>query len=140
MSSDNEVEKPEITQEQEAPQERAMPQDKLQRIFRDVTRSFSRARSDLKEHFVTKMILEVFGRETRYFLFNPATPETLFLEVNEKVEVETEMRIHYEDLMRLLRGHLNPQVGMLSGRLKVTGRYEPAIYFFNLFESPDWEK
>ena len=58
MSSESEVEKPEINQEQAPQAERAAPQDKLHKIFRDVTRSFSRARSDLKEHFVTKMILE----------------------------------------------------------------------------------
>lgn len=137
MSSESEVEKPEIIEAQEAAPEKAPPQDKLQRIFKDVTKSFPRARSDLKEHFLTKMLIEVFGRETRFFLFNPQTPDSLFVEVEERVEAETHMRVHYEDLMRLLRGQLNPQVGMLSGRLKVTGRFEPAIYFFNLFESLD---
>jgi len=36
------------------------------------------------------------------------------------------------DVMRVVRGELNPQIGMLSGRIKASGNPEMAMYLFNL--------
>ncbi|MBX7138995.1 MAG: SCP2 sterol-binding domain-containing protein [Oligoflexia bacterium] len=42
------------------------------------------------------------------------------------------IRISQRDLERIARGGLNPQVAMLSDKIKVEGRAGLAIYFFNL--------
>lgn len=42
------------------------------------------------------------------------------------------IRISEDHLMRVANGDLNPQVGMLSDKIKVIGKVSFAVYFFNL--------
>ncbi len=45
---------------------------------------------------------------------------------------DTEIEISSQDLMRISSGLVNPQIAMLSERIKVKGNPEFAIYLFNL--------
>ena len=46
---------------------------------------------------------------------------------------ECEIESTSDQLMRVAAGHLNPQIGMLAGKIRVTGKNtSPAIYLFNL--------
>lgn len=47
--------------------------------------------------------------------------------------VDCEIESTAEQLMRLAAGQLNPQIGMLAGKIRVSGKStSPAIYLFNL--------
>ena len=42
------------------------------------------------------------------------------------------IRLSEDNLLRVASGDLNPQVGMLSDKIRVTGKVSFAVYFFNL--------
>lgn len=42
------------------------------------------------------------------------------------------IRLSEDNLLRIANGDLNPQVGMLSDKIKVDGKVSFAVYFFNL--------
>ncbi len=42
------------------------------------------------------------------------------------------IRMSEDNLLRVANGDLNPQVGMLSDKIKVLGKVSFAVYFFNL--------
>ncbi|MFM1847500.1 MAG: sterol transfer family, partial [Pseudomonadota bacterium] len=42
------------------------------------------------------------------------------------------IRLSEDSLLRVASGDLNPQVGMLSDKIKVQGKVSFAVYFFNL--------
>jgi len=51
--------------------------------------------------------------------------------------VDCEIESTAEQLMRISAGHLNPQIGMLAGKIRVSGKTtSPAIYLFNLLAPP----
>jgi putative sterol carrier protein len=47
-------------------------------------------------------------------------------------EAECTISVSESDLMKIANGDLNPQVSMLSEKVKVAGKSSLAIYFFNL--------
>jgi SCP-2 sterol transfer family len=49
-----------------------------------------------------------------------------------KSELECVLETKTLHLLRIAQGDLNPQLAMLSGKIKVSGKIEPAVYFFNL--------
>lgn len=49
-------------------------------------------------------------------------------------EVDCTIKLTENSLRRILDGELNPQIGMLSDKIKVKGRAELAMYFFNIIE------
>ena len=50
----------------------------------------------------------------------------------EKINAETHVLLSESHLMSIRAGDLNPQVGMLTEKIKVRGKVSPAVYIFNL--------
>jgi putative sterol carrier protein len=50
----------------------------------------------------------------------------------EKVNVDSIISLSEQHLMSIRSGDLNPQVGMLTEKIRVKGKVSPAVYIFNL--------
>ena len=46
--------------------------------------------------------------------------------------IDCEIRISEKNLMKVVNGDLNPQIGMLSDKISVDGRLSLSVYLFNL--------
>lgn len=107
-----------------------------------------RAALRLKPYLTNTIIMELTNSGER-FLFDwrgdaPAvtpiaretaisTDEALGVVVSpEKVNAETHVLLSEAHLMSVRSGELNPQVGMLTEKIKVRGKVSPAVYIFNL--------
>jgi putative sterol carrier protein len=55
-----------------------------------------------------------------------------FLVKKSNSEADTTIEMEERDLMKVISGGLNPQIGMLSDKIQVSGNPEIAVYFFNL--------
>lgn len=60
------------------------------------------------------------------------TGERLVVEAGDAPSSDCRISLSQADLMRVVKGDLNPQIGMLSGRIKASGNPEMAMYLFNL--------
>lgn len=60
------------------------------------------------------------------------TGERLVVESGDTPSPDCRISLSQSDLMRVVKGDLNPQIGMLSGRIKASGNPEMAMYLFNL--------
>ena len=47
-------------------------------------------------------------------------------------DAECKVILDSKDFEQLVKGYLNPQIGMLSDKIRVTGKTDLALYFFNL--------
>jgi putative sterol carrier protein len=50
----------------------------------------------------------------------------------DKLSVDAHILLSEQHLMAVRSGDLNPQVGMLTEKIKVRGKVSPAVYIFNL--------
>jgi putative sterol carrier protein len=50
----------------------------------------------------------------------------------EKINADSFILLSEQHLMSIRAGDLNPQVGMLTDKIKVRGKVSPAVYIFNL--------
>lgn len=83
------------------------------------------------------------GTETRYlFDWSGDSPSIKKQEAgqgkdaSEQVSPDCTISIHEQVLLRIANGELNPQITMLSDRLKIDGQSSLGIYFFNLVAPP----
>jgi len=58
--------------------------------------------------------------------------DRLVAEAGDAQTADCRVTLSQSDLMRVVRGEFNPQIGMLSGRIKASGNPEMAMYLFNL--------
>ena len=100
-----------------------------------------RANPRLKEHLAGQVFVEIVDSSERYLCdwrtadlktaLVPALPKSAPVQTDLEVS-ECTIRISEDNLLRVANGDLNPQVGMLSEKIKVSGRLSMAVYFFNL--------
>lgn len=102
-------------------------------IFLDETlRRAGRASDRLRTHLSGKMIFNIDNGRDR-FLFDWSNPSLEVTELKEDGgEADCFVDISEENLVNIFKGHLNPQVSMLAGKVRVKGRSSFAVYFFNL--------
>lgn len=80
---------------------------------------------------LTGTILIKLKNSTDKFLFD-WRGEKAKTEQTQSDEADCTITISESDLMKIANGDLNPQVSMLSEKVKVAGKSSLAIYFFNL--------
>lgn len=51
---------------------------------------------------------------------------------NERLNVDAIISVSEKNLMSIRSGDLNPQVGMLTDKIKIRGKVSPCVYVFNL--------
>jgi hypothetical protein len=83
----------------------------------------------LRPHLNGTILLKVRGGDR--YLFDGLAPEPA-LKVSQQENADCVIDVGEPDLLRIARGSLNPQVAMLTDRMKIVGRAELAVYFFNL--------
>jgi hypothetical protein len=106
-----------------------------------------RAGLRLKPYLTTRIVVELSNSGERY-LFDwredapkvSAVPREMSVTTEElttdaptdKVAVDAHIVLSEQHLMAVRSGDLNPQVGMLTEKIKVKGKVSPAVYIFNL--------
>lgn len=107
-----------------------------------------RAGLRLKPYLTASILVELTNSGERY-LFDwrqdapkvSAVPRETSVSVEElvggeapsdKLHVDAHIALSEQHLMAIRSGDLNPQVGMLTEKIKVKGKVSPAVYIFNL--------
>jgi hypothetical protein len=106
-----------------------------------------RAGLRLKPYLTTRILVELSNSGER-FLFDwredapkvSAVPRDVLLTTEEptpetstdKLVVDAHIILSEQHLMAIRSGELNPQVGMLTEKIRVKGKVAPAVYIFNL--------
>lgn len=88
-----------------------------------------RANSRLRSNLTGSIVFELDGRDK--YIFDWST-EALNIGPTDSDKADCVIKISEDNLMKVASGDLNPQVGMLSDKIFVSGRLGLAIYIFNL--------
>ena len=100
-------------------------------ILKDELRTRAlRDQGRIRAYLTGKIIIHLEDVKKRY-LFDWTTEELRTGQTDE-TEGDCVIVLSEEDLMRIAFGDLNPQVGMLSDKIRVSGKLGLAIYIFNL--------
>jgi putative sterol carrier protein len=116
----------------QAEQEKAMrrPTNAREVLTQFVPNRSERGEEKLRSHLVGKIAIDIDGPNENY-LFEWKSGRATVKE--EKASAaDCTIRLSEQNLMKVVAGELNPQVAMLSGKIRVQGSAEAAIYFFNL--------
>jgi len=107
-----------------------------------------RAGLRLKPYLTASIVVELTNSGERYLVdwrqdapkVNPI-PREVVVSIEEvtgesaasdKLHVDAHIALSEQHLMAIRSGDLNPQVGMLTEKIKVKGKVSPAVYIFNL--------
>jgi len=107
-----------------------------------------RAGLRLKPYLTASIVVELTNSGERYLFdwrqdapkVNPI-PREVVVSIEEvtgesaasdKLHVDAHIALSEQHLMAIRSGDLNPQVGMLTEKIKVKGKVSPAVYIFNL--------
>lgn len=106
-----------------------------------------RAGLRLKPYLTTRIIIELSNSGERYLFdwredapkvspvpreVSVTTEEITADTPTDKLSVDAYIVLSEQHLMAIRSGDLNPQVGMLTEKIKVKGKVSPAVYIFNL--------
>lgn len=119
-------------QQKQAEQERSVrrPTNAREVLTQFVANRSERADEKLRSHLVGKIMVRVEGTSEQY-LFELIKGRAQVQE-DSSSSADCTIRVSEANLMRVVAGELNPQIAMLSGKIKIEGKAELAIYFFNL--------
>lgn len=116
------------------PPERRRPAANVRELFEDVKARASRASPRLRECLLGTMMIELTSGKKFGLDWRQADLIIVPLEgdVSAYGAPDCSIRLSEDNLLRIANGDLNPQVGMLSEKIRVTGKVSFAVYFFNL--------
>lgn len=119
-------------QQNSAPQNQpAERRDKLSSLLEDeVPSRADRAGELLRQHIQGKVLLKLYDVNKNYVYDWSETALKVQTATNASAECTIEMSS--KNVLRVADGDLNPQVGMLTEKIRISGKTETAIYFFNL--------
>lgn len=89
------------------------------------------ASDKLRAMLTTKIIIELSETRRRY-LIDWTSKEMKVSLVSPEVGADTVMRMTEKNFQAIVKGELNSQLAFVSGAVALTGKTEPAMYFFNL--------
>ncbi len=102
-------------------------------IMGEIPDRAGRAHDLLRSKLKGKIQLNVTG-SNRYFI--DWSSAEIAVKKNFTGNADTTIEIEERDLMKVTTGGLNPQIGMLSEKIRISGNPEIAVYFFNLISRP----
>jgi len=82
------------------------------------------------------IVVQIDGKKQRH-VYDWSASELQSEVTEEDQRGDCLIRVSEENIMRISRGELNPQIAMLTDKIKVEGKNELAIYFFNLIAPRD---
>jgi len=91
---------------------------------------------NLRVSLAGSVVVQLEGSKTRH-VFDWSSAELKADVTEQDKKGDCLIRLSEENLMRISRGELNPQISMLTNKIKVEGKNELAIYFFNLIAPRD---
>jgi len=102
-----------------------------QLLLNAVNQNANRNNRRLRAQLTGRVQLNLRGSAECYLL--AWRSEALRVEERRDAEAECTIELGSADLFDIARGELNPQIAMLSDKIRVSGESRMAIYFFNLF-------
>lgn len=124
-------------EEEEEEEEASVPEEgqpEYEKLILKVQGLSSSNSENLRKQLTGKISLSVTDEKTG-FSFNWGN-EKLQVEKwtgTPPADVDCLVELSSSDLGLILRGKLNPQIAMLSHKVKVSGQFSQAVYLFNLF-------
>ena len=109
---------------------RARARSAKELLLEIVPRRSEGAAEKLRLHLAGKIRLVLTDLRESYLL--NWTSGNLQCSVSESEEADCSITLTERELLNIHHGDLNPQIAMLSHRVKVEGKIEHAIYVFNL--------
>ena len=99
-------------------------------LLTDLTTRVARANERLRASLNGSVVVQIRDSGRR-FLLDWRTDQPRVAEVQD-LDAECVINLSEDSLRRVVSGELNPQVAMLSDKIRVSGRVGLAIYYFNL--------
>lgn len=100
-------------------------------LLEEVPRRAQHADDKLRSHLIGKVHVVLNGKNDR-FSFDWSGQVATGSQVSGDESADCTIRLSEDNLMRISSGELNPQIAMLSNKIRVEGKLEFAVYFFNL--------
>lgn len=100
-------------------------------ILGDLVSNASRSSAKLKELLAGTILINLFDSGKRYLL-DASAGELKAQSVGKESTADCTILVSEENLKRIWQGDLNPQIAMLSEKIRIQGRKAVAIYLFNL--------
>jgi hypothetical protein len=91
-----------------------------------------RADPKLRANLTGKVLIHLTDNNTKVLLDGSSTEVTVQKVEGEDAAADCVIRLPDKNLMKIYQGRLNPQLAMLSGKVKVEKQATFAVYFFNL--------
>lgn len=102
-------------------------------LVSEVMERASRSNATLREHLTGAVLVEVTDTSERYFIdWRGGEISAKSIERGAAAEADCAISLTSKDLSRIASGDVNPQIAMVSDRVKVSGKPGLAVYFFNL--------
>lgn len=98
-------------------------------MMQDFGSRAAKANDLLRSKLKGKILLKIRGSDP--YLVDWTSSE-LSVKRSADSNADTTIEAEERDIMKIAAGSLNPQIAMLSDKMKVSGNPELAIYFFNL--------
>jgi hypothetical protein len=116
------------------PERRRPPANAHELMLEEVKARAQRAGTRLRECLLGTLLIELTNGKKFGFDWRQAELVVVPLEGELKGvgAADCTIRLSEDNLMRVASGDLNPQVGMLSDKIRVQGKVSFAVYFFNL--------
>ncbi len=105
--------------------------DVYQLLLDAVHHNANRLNRRLRQHLTGRIQFIIRGTDQAYLL--DWRSEELCIQAGREQEVDCCIEISAGDLFDIARGDLNPQIAILSDKVRVTGEARMAVYLFNLF-------
>lgn len=106
------------------------PRDLEEALLKEIPARAEQANPRLREQLTGTLLLELSDVRKKYLL--DWREEKLKVKENGGGDADCKMYIKHADLWKIFNGTLNPQIAMLSEKIKIEGKLSLAIYLFNL--------
>ncbi|MCO6431725.1 MAG: SCP2 sterol-binding domain-containing protein [Deltaproteobacteria bacterium] len=116
--------------ERAAPERSRKARDAKELLTEEILYRSQRANAHLKNCLSGKIIFDLDGKGERYFI--DWSGDTLKSGPCEDSDGDCVIKVSEATLMKIASGDLNPQVAMLSDKVKIQGKSSLAMYIFNL--------
>jgi len=117
------------SEENSASQRRGKPKSAEELILQELPARAAQAHDLLRSKLKGKVQLKIRGGSNYHLDWSS---QELIAKKNHTAQSDTTIDIEERELLKIMNGGLNPQIGMLSEKINVSGNPEIAIYFFNL--------
>ena len=117
--------------ESDRPRQERRVQNAEDILVRDLVANASRGSARLKELLAGTILVRLSDSGKRY-LIDWSQPELKANSVGKEATADCTISLTEDHLRKIAQGDLNPQIAMLSDKVRVEGKKGAAMYLFNL--------